>query len=332
MWRLLIIVCTMFISSSCGMGSRKDAKSDVHKTVIFRYDKLLNDYVAYNSFSALQRLSGEYRLHTRILIEDVLRIGSFEDDDSYLKLQAIYSDSVLRRLTEDVFSRYEKMDELEKKFTKAFSRMKKELPEVKTPLLYAQISALNQPIVVSDSLIGISLDDYLGSDYPVYTRFFLDYQRAGMRPERIVPDAVKFYLMSVFPFPAKESPSMINRMIYLGKLFYVTSELLNISPAEVMLDYSPESRKWCEENKAAVWTYMQNQGHLLSEEVYIQSRYLNIGPCTEPFGTQSPHRIGLWLGIQIADSYMKKHPDTSYSDLLSRSAYVKFLSDSGFGI
>lgn len=332
MWRLLIIGCALILFSSCGRKDRKDAEKGAHKAVIFRYDKLLNDYVTYNSFSALQRLSGECRLHTRLLVEDVLRIGSFEDEDFHLKLRAVYSDSILRRLTEEVFSKYSKLEKQEKIFTKAFARMRVVLPEVPPPVLYAQISALNQSVVVNDSLVGISLDDYLGTDYPLYERFFSDYQRIGMKPERIAPDAIKYYLMSVYPFPPTESPTLINRMIYLGKIFYVTSHLLDLSPAEDMLHYSPQSQKWCEDNKAAVWAYMRQRGHLLSKEKALQSQYLDVGPCTKPFGTYSPQRLGIWLGIRIVASYMEKHPETSYHELLLNSAYVKFLSNSGFGV
>ena len=44
------------------------------------------------------------------------------------------------------------------------------------PMIYTQISAFNESIVLSDSVLGISLDKYMGEDYPLYKRFFFKFR------------------------------------------------------------------------------------------------------------------------------------------------------------
>lgn len=44
--------------------------------------------------------------------------------------------------------------------------MKKEVPALFVPHFYAQIAALNQSVVVGDSILGFSIDKYMGADYP----------------------------------------------------------------------------------------------------------------------------------------------------------------------
>ena len=78
-----------------------------------------------------------------------------------------------------VFNAEEKFKDLgwvEEKLTKGFKRLKKEVPALFVPHFYAQIAALNQSVVVGDSILGFSIDKYMGADYPLYKRFYYDYQ------------------------------------------------------------------------------------------------------------------------------------------------------------
>ncbi len=331
MWKFLCIGCLFFFLSSCGMQRQQDErKDDASETMIFRYDKLLNDYVAYNSLSALQRLTGEYREHTRILVEEVLKVASVDDEDCNRKLQAIYSDSLLSRLTHDVLEKYDQMDEYEQQFHKAFSNMQKMLPGLQRPVLYAQISALNESIVVQDSLVGISLDKYMGSDYPLYEHFFHEYQRGGLRPDRMLPDVIKFYLIAAYPFPEDQPRTLLNQMIYLGKIYHVARNILDLPSADEMLGYREERVEWCKNNNAAIWTFMQDKDHLQSTDHYLLVNYLERVPFNEFFGKESPSKLGLWLGMKIVESYMDKHPSVSFETLLNKSDYADFLANSGY--
>ena len=93
-------------------------------------------------------------------------------------------------------------------------------------MIYTQISAFNESIVLSDSVLGISLDKYMGEDYPLYKRFYYNYQRRTMRPDRIVPDCLVFYLMSQYPFPMDYSRTLLDVMMHYGKINYVVQHLL----------------------------------------------------------------------------------------------------------
>ena len=77
-----------------------------------------------------------------------------------------------------------------------FEQLKKENPSFRIPRVYTQISCLRQSIVVADTLIGISLDKYLGEDFAPYADFFTPEQRSHMKRSAIVTDAVSLYLNS----------------------------------------------------------------------------------------------------------------------------------------
>ena len=190
---LLIILMSMLFTS-CGISTGKGTEQKEEEISVLRYDKLLSEYVRSNSFSAMQKLTMDYRMPTKILIEDVLSIGTVKDDTISQRLQKFYSDTTLVRLLSDVEAKYPNLDEVEKGLSKGFRKLKKEVPDTKVPFIYSQVSAFNESIILVDSLLGISLDKYMGEDYPLDNRFYYDYQCRAMRPERIVPDCFAFQL------------------------------------------------------------------------------------------------------------------------------------------
>ena len=66
---LLIILMSMLFAS-CGISTGKGTEQKEEEISVLRYDKLLSEYVRSNSFSAMQKLTMDYRMPTKILIED----------------------------------------------------------------------------------------------------------------------------------------------------------------------------------------------------------------------------------------------------------------------
>ncbi len=65
----------------------------------------------------MQKLTMDYRMPTKILIEDVLSIGTVKDDTISQRLQKFYSYTTLVRLS-DVEAKYPNLDEVKKDLTK----------------------------------------------------------------------------------------------------------------------------------------------------------------------------------------------------------------------
>ena len=64
---LTILIGMLF--ASCGLSTGKVAEQKEEGISVLRYDKLLSEYVRSNSFSAMQKLTMDYRQPTKILIE-----------------------------------------------------------------------------------------------------------------------------------------------------------------------------------------------------------------------------------------------------------------------
>ena len=161
---------------------------------IDRFDRVLDEYVSLGSYTALHRMNTDYPMETKLLIEDVLDLGRVDEADVEKRLRRYYLDSTVQVLLEEVHRQYTDVSDLEDGFSQVFDELQKLHPTFRVPRVYTQISCLRQSIVVTDTLIGISLDKYLGADFPLYKDFFTDEQRFHMTREAIVSDAVCLYL------------------------------------------------------------------------------------------------------------------------------------------
>lgn len=194
--------------------------------VVERYDRIQSLYLTTGDFSALQQLNTEYPMQTRALIEDVLKIGRVNDPEINAKFLKFYQDTVLQSLINEVEQQYATMDDINEGLTEAFGRLRKEVPEIAVPQVYTQIGALDQSIVVGNNTLGISLDKYLGADYPLYLKYYPEAQREQMVRSMIVPDCMVFYILSQFPMPHDLEMSQEECDIHMGKIMWVVNKLV----------------------------------------------------------------------------------------------------------
>lgn len=321
----------IFFLSSCHLGTDENKKEEGSMDVsVIRFDKLLNDYVEFNSFSSLQKMKTEYTIETKLLIEDILGLGEVSDDNINGKLKTFFSDPTLQSLMKDALVKYDDMDNIEKELSVGFKRLKKDVPSIKVPSVYSQFSALNESVVVSDSIIGFSIDKYMGEDYPLYKRFYYDYQRRSMKPERIVPDCFSFYLMSEYTFPMDGNRTLLDLMMHFGKIHYVVTKTLDYKSFERELGFTDEEAQWCKANRKSIWEYMIQNGHLFTTDPMIIRKYTKPAPYTAFFGENSPAMVGLWMGVQLIDSYMKNNKKEGIAQLLEQTNYQQMLTSAKF--
>lgn len=199
---------------------------DTLEITIHRYDRLERLYLKTGDFSALQQMSTDYPIETRTLIEKILGLGNVDEPDINSKLLSYFQDSTLQAIISDAEIQYAKMDDLDKQLTDAFHKLKVWLPGIKVPLVYAQVCALDQSIVIGDESVGICLDKYLGADYPLYAKYYDKEQRQTMQRSYIVPDLLSFYLLSIYQLPNFREVGQEKRDLHLAKIQWVVNKVL----------------------------------------------------------------------------------------------------------
>ena len=220
----LIILLLVTVCTGCQWRlppPDEEATSDV--ITIERYDRPEMLFLTTGDFAALQQLKTAYPTQTRMLIEEVLQLGQVDDADINTRFLLFFQDSTLQAIMADVEREFANLDNESRQLTEAFARLRTLLPDVEIPVVYSQIGSFDQSIIVGDGQLGISLDKYLGSDYPLYLKYgYSEQQRQMMTRRYIVPDCLGFYLLSLYP-PAADSL----RHEQMARIQYVVNRAMN---------------------------------------------------------------------------------------------------------
>ena len=161
------------------------------------------------------------------MIEDVLKLGPATDSEINTKLLKFYQDTTLQMLIADAETQYADMEDLNKELNTAFTKLKRWFPDMEIPEVYAQLAdGIDESIVIGNQSIAISLDKYLGENYPLYKKHYPQSQRRLMTREMMLPDALCFYLLSIFPMKDFESCTQDERDLYIAKIQWIVNQSL----------------------------------------------------------------------------------------------------------
>ncbi len=306
------------------LGSEsKISTKDVIK--IDRYDWLQYEFVTTNSVSALNKMNTEFSQVTKFLIEDVLSLGKVDDNHINRRMKLYLSDSTLMKLMQDALRDFEDLTPIEKQLNLGFSNLKKEFPDIVIPKVYAQFSALNQSVVIGDSLLGFSIDKYLGVDYPLYKEFYYDYQTRTMRKDRVASDCLAFYLQGQYPISEDFSSNLLDLILYKGKVYWIVSNILEYDSFDKGLGYTEKESKWCHDNKERLLETIINRDKLFVDDKLRANDFINHDSLRILFGNNTPPALSVWVGTELVDRYMKQNENISLSELINSTDYKKIL-------
>jgi hypothetical protein len=293
---------------------------------ILRFDKDLYQYLVNNEPDSVLE---KYKDLLDVFGEGVLHIGKSDSAGFYVRLRQYFSEPTLMNLYKSEQDSLDDISEINSELSRGLTAFFEQFPQVQPTKIYLHVSGLHQSVIVSDVILSLSADKYLGADYPMYSLYFYDYQRQLMASDRIVPDYLLGLLMANFPFKGNEDV-LLDKIIYEGKLRYLLSQLLPDRQAWEYVGYNREQYSWCSNHQSQIWkTILENQ-HLFAANYLTTTQYLKEAPYTAFLSTESPGKVGIWLGYQIVISYMKQNPNTSLPQLMEITDYQELFKKSKY--
>ncbi|MCL1934115.1 MAG: gliding motility protein GldB [Candidatus Azobacteroides sp.] len=318
---LLGVACLCCIRCS---GNKTNEESP--EFTIIRFDTDLYRYLTQNlSDSDLQN----HNDFLNIFGEGILAIGKSDSAGFYSRLKAYFSEPTLMGIYRDEQEKFADLTDINKELSKGLYVFLQQFPQIKPPKIYMHVSGFNQNVVVTDDILSLSADKYLGADYPVYQNFFYDYQRQQMTPDRIVPDYLLGFMMANLPFSGDEDV-LLDRILYEGKLRYMLSQLLPDRQDREYVGYDKEQYEWCMQYQSLIWKTILENHHLFTGNYITTTQYLKEAPYTAYLPAESPGRVGIWLGYQIISAYMKQKPKTGWQELMDNTDYPEILKQSKY--
>ncbi|MFM1935041.1 MAG: hypothetical protein RL360_1922, partial [Bacteroidota bacterium] len=186
-----------------------------------------------------------------------------------------------------------------------------------------------QNLVVSDSLIIIGLDFFMGSRGLYKAPNVYEYQMRRLEPKALVAQVILQY--SAFLIKQTENDaSLLSDMIWYGKGYVFTKTILPSTPDSLIFGYTQQEIAETNAFQKEVWEHFIDRKLLFSTDKTVKGKYLDDRPKTTEIGPACPGGIGRWLGWRIVDSYWKQKPKISLAKILTDPEANRLFLDSGY--
>lgn len=305
------LVCMM---ESCVERRKDDAPAEAASAVdVVRLEGEISRYASLDSSSRARLLDS-----LGDALNVVLKMNGYDgvSDSSMME----YSKSApVEIFTPDVIKVYPEDSDLAQTIGDVASGVKSILPGVDVKEIYTIVSPFNQSIVLSDSMIFVALNHYLGEDYPGYAGRFQDYQRRVKTEAALPYQLAEALIASAYPY---EGANVSHRLMYEGALAAASEAVVPHSKEGEALCYSDAEMEWAMTNEADIWRTLIGKDMYFSTSPVDEARLFGLSPHTSVISPQSPGRLGRFVGYRMVKSYLKNHPDTSWEEMLKPEFYT----------
>jgi hypothetical protein len=207
--------------------------------------------------------------------------------------------------------------ELKEQFQMAFANIKYYYPEFKPPKIQTIISGMETDLIVSDTLVVIGLDYYLGPGAR-YRPNMYEYMLRRYRKDFIVPSVMLIYgIDGSFNKTELTDKTVLADMVAYGKAFYFAKRMLPCVPDSVFIGFTTEEINSARENEDLIYVRLIENEVMYSTSHQVKQRYLAERPKTLEIGTKCPGRIGQWIGWQIVEAYAKRNSGKTVPQIMA---------------
>jgi len=303
MKKALLLLFLLIVIVSCNNESQLE--QEIGKIpmdiMIERFDKLFSNV----NESSLPKLKQDYPFMFSKKYTDSFWIAKTRDT-----LQVELSDEVLKA--------FPNMDEQQKEIKSLFQHIKFYYPEFTPPRIITTTSFVDyrNKIILTDTIALISIDTYLGSDHEFY-QGIQKYIKQEFKKSQIVVDLANEYSKKYIY--QGQNKTLLDEMIYFGKQLYFKDMVIPFKTDAERIGYTNEELDWAHVNESYIWRYFVERELLFSTDSKLPGRFINPAPFTkfylEEIDSQSPGRLGQYIGWQIVRAYMKNN-NVSLKDML----------------
>lgn len=307
--RSITVTCLgllLFLIVACN-GGQRDLPNVDHLDISIPIERLDQQLFELKSKESIESFLAGHPIFS----QQFLHIDQYPHDSMAVNyLNGFINNPASEVLKQEVNSVFEDMSELRNELEMAFKHLVYYYPDIKIPKVFTAVTGFaGNDLWVSDSVIIIGLDYYLGEAATYRPLEFPRYILKRYQPEYIVP-SVMLLMSSSKNNTEVEDKTMLAEMIYYGKAYYFTKQLLPLVPDSLLIGYSSQEVLDVEENQEIIWAHFVEKQLLYQSSHFIKKKYMDERPKTLEIGNKCPGRIGEWLGWQIVIGYMDKQQVT----------------------
>ncbi|MBC7923412.1 MAG: gliding motility lipoprotein GldB, partial [Ferruginibacter sp.] len=189
-----------------------------------------------------------------LFAENFLQRSAAPDDSVVVnQLYRMVTDEHLDTLYRQTQTVFADLSGLEAEFADAFRHVKHYYPAFRAPEIHTLVTGFGSDLFVSDSLVVIGLDFYLG-DRGRYRPNVPNYLQRRYRPEYLVPSAIALLSQS-YNATDPGDKSLLAEMIFYGKAYEFTQAMRPNAPDSLLIGYTGKQLADTEANQAVVWAH-----------------------------------------------------------------------------
>jgi uncharacterized protein YjaZ len=329
--RLLKFLTVLFTIAACS-GNKKEV--DISAIQIdYKFNRFELDLLQLKPQATPEKVAGlkkKYGVFFKRFNENIIQIGSADRVDYPTNIGNFIEDAAIGTVYEDVARNFASTEKLSEDFEAALKHYKYYFPNKVIPQVATFISGFNYPVAVTDSVLGIGLDMYLGKQYNYYKLMAMpQYQVDFMDKNYIVTDGMRSWLQTEFETMDAHN-NLLSEMVFQGKLLYALEYILPEAEDSIRMEFTAKQLQWLNQSEAAVWAYFIDKNLFYSTRASENVKYINPAPFTAGMPKESPGRVGMWLGYKIVSSYMKHNSSLSLLDLMQEKDAQKILNKSRY--
>ena len=331
--RVSVAVVTIGLVAAWLSGCNPEKESCVFKpdvgdiAIDVQIEQLQDSFIDVTSREKLVDLLTRYP----VIRDQIFRRAEYPSDSAFInavfsKLNNPHFDT-LRLETRRVFG---DLLPLQAEFKEAFTNLKFYYPEFTPPRIQTVISGLDTDLIVTDTLIIVGLDFFLGKGAKYRPKYY-EYILRKYDPNDIVPSCLLIYGISDrFNKNKADDHTVLADMMAFGKSFYFAKHMLPCTPDSVFIWYTPEEINGSRKNEDLIWARFVESQVIFSNNHKIKQDYLGERPVTIQVGEKCPGRIGQWVGWQIVNKYADTHRDVTLPQLMSIDDAQRLFKESSY--
>lgn len=306
MLKKISVFLIILLAISCDQQSENEAKID-KVPVNFKVIRFDQEFAAATP-KTLPKLKQEYPF---------LFPKQFADSVWVNKL----NDSIQQEINVEVEKTFPDFSSEEDRLYSLFQHVKYYFPKFYAPdviTITSEVDYKNKTLYTGDFLF-VSLDTYLGEDHPFYIGI-QDYLKKNFKQEQIVSDAASEIAKKYVPRP--DSRTFLSHMLYYGKILYLKDLFIPFDSDHEKIGYTEAELDWADANEDQIWRYFIENEVIYDTDSELYSRFLYPAPFSKFYlqlDSESPARLGQFIGWQIIRSYMDKN-DVSIDRMLNTPA------------
>lgn len=223
---------------------------------------------------------------------------------------------------------YGDLKDLKAQFEAAFKHLKFYYPDFKEPRIITAFTGFSHDLAVSDSLIIIGLESFLGPKFaerPQQPNYILKrYDKPYIVPMVVALLSKKYNKID------PNDRTMLADMLYYGKGLEFTKAMMPETADSLIMGYPDSSMVNTAYAQDLVWGHFIDKQLLYETNDRIKDKYLNERPKVTEIGPACPGRIGQWVGWEIVKHYRTENPKITLQQLMENQNARQIFEESKY--